>query len=58
MYNLLTDYDQMEEEFYQLSEEAYKIICRESYANPVDVIDELNIIEYDDWEDTTEFDYE
>lgn len=60
MYNLPTDYDQMEEEFYELSDEAYKILCVESYAytDPIEALDELNVIEYDDWEDTSEFHYD
>ena len=57
MYNLPTDYDQMDKEYYELSEEAYKILCVESYSDALEVLDELNVIEYDDWEDTTEFHY-
>jgi len=43
----------MDNEFYNLTEEAYKILCEEG-----DVLDELTEIEYDDYEFTGDFDYD
>ena len=50
MSNLCTD---MDKEFYNLTEEAYKILCEEG-----DLLDELTEIEYDDYEFTGDFDYD
>lgn len=50
MFNLSTD---MDEEFYNLSQEAYKILCEEG-----DLLDSLNEVEYDDYEFAGECDYE
>lgn len=43
----------MDNEFYNLTEEAYKILCEEG-----DVLDVLDEIEYDDYEFTGDFDYD
>ena len=50
MSNLPTD---MDKEFYNLSEEAYKILCEEG-----DLLDTFDEIEYDDYEFTGECDYD
>lgn len=43
----------MDNEFYNLTEEAYKILCEEG-----DILDVLDEIEYDDYEFTGDFDYD
>lgn len=38
---------------YELTEEAYKILCEEG-----DLLDKFNELEYDDYQESGDFDYE
>lgn len=55
MSNLPTD---MNNERYDLSEEAYKILNADMYRTVMDDLDDLDDINYDDYEFAGECDYE